>query len=157
MTRSLGSRDKKKRKSRRDKKKKYTKHGNKFIPYVPKRDKNDLIKIWVWQRIPMSIEGVKHFPKQVRPYVNRVVTKFGVRADVPPERLSNVEEIKNLAIEIIGYEGNFLIMGFSRGKNRFHVKPVKLCRVIITESPEGLHASVSETLRLSRYFFWKGK
>ena len=157
MTRSLGSRDKKKRKSRRDKKKKYTKHGNKFIPYKTKRNRGDPIKLWIWERRKMNPDSVKHFPKQVRPYVNRVITKFGIRVDVPPERLSTIEEIKNLALEVIGYEGNFLIMGFSRGKNRFHTKPVKLCRVIIKESPEGLHVSVSETLRLSRYFFWKGK
>ena len=149
-----GAKDLKKRKSRRDKKKKYVKRGTKLIPYVPKRDRNDPIKLWVWERQKMSVSGISHFPKQVRPYMNRVITKFGVRVDVPPERLSNKKEVENLALEIIGYEGIFLIMGFSKGKNKFGIKPVKLCKIVITESSEGLNARMVENFRLFRYWFW---
>jgi len=156
MPRTKFAKDKKKRKSRRDPKKKYTKHKGKFIPYKPKRDRNDPVRIWWWERIPMSLQGVQHFPKQVRPYVNRVITKFGVMVNVLPEELSTAKDIENLALITIGYPGNFLLMMPCHSRNAWRVSYKKVARIIITESSEGLNAKMVENFRLFRYFFWKG-
>jgi hypothetical protein len=155
LTRTKGARDIHKRKSRRDKKKRYTKHHGKFIPYKTKRDKNSPIKLWFWKREEMSASGVKHFSRKTRPYMKKIITKFNVRVDVDPQDISTKEKIEQLAINVIGYEGTFLIMGFSKGKNSWGVKPVKLCKVVIRESPEGLNAKMTDNYRLFRYFFWK--
>jgi hypothetical protein len=153
--RTKGAIDRKKRKSRRDKKKRYTKHNGKFIPYKSKRNKNDPIKLWFWQRVSMNPESVKHFSRKTRPYMKKIITKFNVRVDVDPQSISNKEKIEQLALDVIGYEGTFLIMGFSKGKNSWGVKPVKLCRVVIKESSEGLKARMTDNYRLFRYFFWE--
>lgn len=157
MARTKGAKDLKKRKSRRDPKKKYMIRKGKFVPYKPKRSRSDPIKIWFWERVPMSKEGYYKWNKKIRPRVKRIVTKFHVRVNVPPNQLSTEEEISQLVLDVIGHSGEFYMMGFSHGKNRFHVKPIKLCKIVIRESREGLTVKISETYRLSRYWFWRGK
>lgn len=93
--------------------------------------------------------------KKARPHIVPKVTHFHVRVDVDPSKISNVENIKKFVLEVIGHEGEFLMMGFSRGRNKFRVKPVKLCRIYIMESSVGLKVFVKETHRLSRYWFYQ--
>jgi len=155
MSRTKGAKDLKKRRVRSDRKKKYVKRKGKLVPYVPKRKRGDPIKIWWWRRKPMSLDGYKKWSRQIRASVYKKVTEFGVRMDVPPEMISSPEAIEKLALEYL-YEGVWLLMGFSHGRNKFHVKPVKLCKVVIRESGDGMTAKVSETWRLSRYWFWRG-
>lgn len=154
--RTLGAKDKKKRKSRRNPNKKYVRRKGKFVPYVSKRQRGDPIKIWFWEERPMSPEGIKHWNKNLRLTIRKVVYRPYIRADVDPYRISKSENIADTAMTIIGHEGIFIMMGFSRGKNKYRVKPVKLCRIQIKSTSEGLRASVSETWRLSRYWFWRG-
>lgn len=155
MGRLYGSKDLKKRKVRSDRKHKYVKRKGKFVPYRSKRDRSDPIKIWFWKCEPMSIEGYYKWARKFRAKVVKKVYKFGIRVDVFATRLSDPKSIKALVIDVLGYEGEWLLMGFSHGKNKFHVKPVKLCRIKILKTPTGLKAFVSETWRLSRYWFWK--
>jgi hypothetical protein len=155
MARTKGARDLKRRKSRRDKKKKYVRHKGKFVPYVSKRGKSDPIKIWWWQVLPMSLDGYKNWNSTFRARLKKIVYKPLIRVDVPADRLSTRESIGDLAIETIGFDGNFLLKGFSHGRNKWHVKNVTLCKIKIVETPEGLKAFVTDTWRLSRYWFWR--
>lgn len=156
MSRTKGAKDLKKRKHRVDRSKKYVRRKGKLVPYIPKRSKGDPIKIWFWRRKPMSLDGFHKWHKGIRATIYKKVTEFGVRMDVPPSMISSPEAIENLALEYL-YEGEWLMMGFSHGKNKFHVKPVKLCKVVVRPSVEGSTAKVSETWRLSRYWFWSKK
>lgn len=156
MARTLGAKDLKKRKKRK-KTRKYMKRQGKLVPYRSKRSKTDPIKLWFWQRINMSREGRLKWNKKMRPHINPKVTLFHMRVDVDPMDISNPDKIKALAINVLGEAGEFLMMGFSRGRNKFHVKPVKLCRITIVDSRKGLVAFVTETWRLSRYWFWENK
>ena len=155
MTRTKGAKDLKKRKSRRDPKKKYMKRNGKFVPYVSKRNKNSPIKIWFWRRKPMSLDGFHKWNKNIRVKVKRRVTEFGIRLDVPTNMIDTKDKIEELC-ETHLYEGEWLMMGFSKGKNKFRTKPVKMCRIIIRDSPEGIKAKLRENYRLFRYWFWKG-
>lgn len=155
MSRTKGAVDLKKRKIRSDRKRKYVQHKGKMIPYKSKRMRGDNIKIWFWERVPMSKLGIQKWTKKARPRVCKKITLFHIRCDVPPSQLSNIESIKKLALDVVGHKGEFLIMGFGHGKNIRGVKPVKLCRVNLIESRNGLVAFVSETHRLSRYWFWQ--
>lgn len=160
MTRTLGSKDKKKRKKRKlyagkPIKKKRKKFG-KFVPYVSKRKRDAPIKLWMIEERPMSKEGYMNFSKKIRPYIRRIVYIPRLRIDVDPYQISNKELVEKLCLEYL-WEGTWLIRGFSRGRNKFHVKPVKLCKVKITNHPEGLKAKMINNYRLFRYFFWSGK
>ena len=155
MARTKGAKDKKKRKHRRIKKKKYMIRKGKFVPYVSKRQRGDPIKIWFWKREKMSIEGYRRWSKNLRAKAYKKITKFGVRIDVPPEMLSNDENIKQLANEFL-YEGEWLLMGFSHGRTKTHVKPVMLCRIFVRDSKDGYNIRITDKRRLSRYWFWKG-
>lgn len=136
-------------------KKKYGEHG-KFVRYVSKRQKSDPIKIWFWEQRPMSKSGIMKWHKRVRPIVAKKIYKFGLRVNVDPSDISNPEKIKTFAINVLGVEGTYFMMGFSRGRNRFKVKPVKLCRIRIVKTSDGeFKAFVDETNRLSRYWFYR--
>lgn len=153
MTRTKGAKDLKKRKHRSDRFKKYVRKKGKLVPYKSKRNKGDPIKIWWWRRKPMSLDGYHKWHKVIRASIYRKVTEFGVRMDVDPSMISSKEAIENLALEHL-YQGEWLMMMFSRGKNKFHTKPVKVCRVVIRESPDGLTARMTDNYRLFRYWFW---
>lgn len=155
MGRTFGAKDLKKRKIRSDRKHKYVQRKGKFVPYKTKRQRGDPIKLWFWQRIPMSKQGRLKWNKKLRPHIKPMVTLFHVRVDVDPQDISNVEKIKELALTAVGHEGIFLLMGFSHGKNKFKTKPVKLCRIVIVNTREGLKVRVTELGRLSRYWFWE--
>ena len=152
-----GSKDKKKRRLRRDRKYRYRKKRGVMQPYFSKRNKNDLLKVWWWEAKPMPPESAKRIPKHLRPTARKIVYLQGIRVDVPSSRLSNPMEIEHLAMETLGYEGDFLLMMFCKRKNKFGVSPVKSARVIIKETSLGLKAQFVESYRLHRYWFWRKK
>lgn len=157
MSRTKGAKDLKKRKPRSDRKHKYVKRKGKLVPYISKRKRGDRIKIWFWEIREMSKEGYLRWNKKIRAKISRRVYKPYLRVDVYPDDISNGNSIAETALQSIGHEGDFLMMGFSHGKNKYRVKPVKLCRVTIlsTRSSE-LKVVVKDTFRLSRYWFWRG-
>lgn len=154
--RTRGAKDKHKRKHRKDRIYKYVKRKGKFIPYKPTRKKGDPIKIWWWERVQMSDDGYKQWNKYLRPTIYRKTTRFGIRMDVNPDDISTREKIEQLASEYL-FEGEWLMMGFSRGKTRTHIKPVKLCRVIVKDSERGFYSRMTNNYRLFRYWFWRMK
>ena len=158
MSRSKGAKDKKRRKTRSDKVHEYRKKSGRFVRYIPKKDKDADIKIWWWERLPMSKDGIMNWNKRMRGRLHKEITRFGVRVDVSPERISTEDNIKDLAAETVAEPGVFLMMGFGHGKNKMRVKPVKLAKVVIKESAEGFNIKVTETWRLKmRYrWLWKG-
>jgi hypothetical protein len=160
MVRTKGAKDKKQRKVRRDRKLKYMKRKGKLVPYRSKRKKGDPIKVWFWERVQMSKTGYMNWSPIVRSRIKPVITKMqkGIHL-INPIKISSVSAIQDFITEMylkgILHEGEYLMMGFSHGKNKYHVKPVKLCKLFIMASEEKIYVSVSNTWRLSRYWFWK--
>ena len=155
MPRRLGSRDRKKRRRRKDRFRKMRKYHGHLIPYHSKRTHDSPIKIWWWQRIPMSQTGRMKWNKYIRPKVIPYVYLHHIRVDVDPERLSNKQAIEQLALETVAHEGYFLLMLFSHGKNTHHVKPVKGCQITIINTKNGLIAKMGRNYRMYRYWYWK--
>lgn len=160
MVKTLGSRDLKPRKKRKFYagkliKKKRMRHGR-LVPYVSKRDRNAPIKVWFWEVRPMKKDSWKNFSRKTRPYIKRVVYVPLLRIDVDSERLSNVEAIKQLALETIGYSGSFLLKMFCHAKNQYRVTNRTVAKIKITETPSGLRVEIYENFRISRYWFFKG-
>ena len=166
MVRTIGASDLKPRKKRSDKGKRRKKYARKptkkkrkvgnFVKYVSKRNKDDPIKIWFWEQLPMNKDSYKNFSKETRPYMKKIVYKPTLRIDVDPYQISNKELVEQLCLEHL-WEGVWLMMGFSYGRNKRGIKPVKLCKVKITNHPEGLKAKMMDNYRLFRYWFWNGK
>lgn len=154
--RTKGARDLRPRKQRSDRKHKYRKKHGKLVRYISKRDRNSPIKAWFWQVKPMSREGFEMWNRRIRARVYKTVFIPYIRLDVPAERLANKDVIEELAIEIIGHEGSFLLKLFSHAKNKFHCTARTVAKIKIVDSPEGLRAHVYESWRLSRYYFWTG-
>lgn len=170
MTRTQGSKDKGHRKARSDKhkrrklyrghltKKKRHKKGR-LNPYVPRRKRDDLIKLWFWGEEQMNPDSYRNFSKETRAYMRRVVYGKGaarIRVDVPHQYLTNKAELEAVSLQYL-WVGVWLCMGFSNAKNKYQCKPVKLFKVRITEHPEGMKAKVVTLYRISRYFFWRGE
>lgn len=150
-----GAKDKvKKRKRRSDYKKKHKKYRGKKI-HIPfsKRPKSDIknLKIYFWEQCKMSKSSYKNFSKKTRPYMRKIVYKPYLRVDIPVEDISSKDAISQMALEVIGETGTFIMRGFSKGKNRKGVKQVRLAVIKITEHSEGLRAMVFPTFRLHRY------
>lgn len=167
MSRTKGSRDKWQRKPRRVRRSDYGKKrklfkgkppkGKRQIKNERKINNNGILKVWVWQRVDRTLESAMKFKAKVRPFMARhPITIFRMRHDIPVEEINCKEKIE-LFFEENYYKGDFLLMGFSHGKNRFHVKPVKICEVLVRETNDGLKARIVNNFRLSRYkWFYKG-
>lgn len=156
MTRTKGAKDLKKRKHRVDRTRKYVHRKGVLVPYRPKREKTDPIKVWFWEKVKMSPEGQRKWNRHIRGKMTRnPVVMFRTRVDLSPARISTRAKVEALALDVQGYSGEFMLMGFSHGKNKFHVKPVMLCRITITQTSKGLIAKCYDTTRLSRYWFWE--
>jgi len=136
--------------------KKKRKVGGVLKPYKPRRQRGDPIKLYFWEKRPMSKAGYRNWSRKLRPYAKRMVYHPLIRIDVDPSRISTVEEVKNLTLEVIGYEGTFIMRGFSNAKTKTHVKQVRLAVIKIVNFSGGLKAFVSEYSRLSRYWFFQG-
>lgn len=160
MSRTRGAKDLKKRKQRKlyagKLIKRRRKKEGKFVPYKSKRKRDDPIKLYILGESPMSKDGYRKFPKRIRSYMRKTVYGKGgdrIRIDVDPYQISNKELIEQLCLNHL-WEGVWLIFGFGHGKNKRGVKPVLLCKVKITEHPDGLRAKLIENRRIWRYWFW---
>lgn len=144
----------KKRKIRRDRKYKYRKKHGKMQPYYSKRGRDDPLKIWWWREEKMPYESYLRIPAYLRKTARAIVYKKDLRVDVPYELLSNKKSVEELALTTLGTEGSYLLMMFCHRKNKFGVSPVKVARVIILQSEDGLSATMTHNYRLNKYWFW---
>ena len=143
-----------KRKVRSDKKFRWRKKNGKMSPYYPKRGRNDPIKIWFWEQLPMPKESIRRIPVGLRSTARKVIFKKCIRADVPIDRLRTKGNIEDLSIDIMQRPGDFYIMTFCKRKNKWGVSPVKACSIKIVETDQGLKARFQRNFRLFRYWFW---
>lgn len=156
MSRIKGAKDKKPRKKRTHyagKPIKKRRRSKGFVKYVSKRKRDDPIKLWMIEIRDMSKDGYKNFSSQTRKFMRKKVYIPRLRIDVDPYQISTKALVEQLCVEHL-WTGHWLIRGFSRGRNRFHCKPVKLAEVVITDSADGMRARMIRNWRLFRYWFW---
>ena len=158
MVRTIGAKDKKKRKQRKTYagkpiKKKRKRHG-KFVPYVSKRLRDGLVKIWFWEQLPMNKDSYKNFSKETRKYMKRIIYNPHIRIDVDPYQISNKELVEQLCLENLS-EGIWFMKMFSHAKNKYHSTKRIVAVIKITNHPEGLRAKMIENRKLWRYWFWE--
>lgn len=154
--RTKGAKDKKKRKRRSDRKHRYRKKNGRMQIYVSKRKPGDPVRVWFWEKQPMSQDGYRRFPKEVRPYIKKKIFLFVNRpSSVPEDNVSSVEAIEQLAIMLVRYEGIFYLMMPTHRKNQGHVSYCRKATVYITQSSEGLRARVVNYGRMGRYPFFR--
>lgn len=138
-------------------KKKVTKRGR-LIPYESKRKSTDPVKIWFWELKKISKESMKNFSRISRPHMRRTSFNPGLRVDVEQERLSSKDEVEEMAVDVLGYPGEFYIMGFGHSKNKYKVSPFKLCHIKIIDNGDGtLTCKMLKNFRLYRYKWWDGR
>ncbi len=162
MVKTYGAVDRRHRKRRSDAGRKRRSYRGK--PVKKKRDilwqkrigDKQTLKLWVWEKGTMSRDGRSKWNRRIRPFIKPIVYRFRMRIDADISYLTTKEKIEQFLLDIIEYDGEFLLMGFSNAKNRFHTKPVKICRVVIFNSREGLRARMIQDYRLWRYWFYKG-
>lgn len=161
MVRTPGAVDRRPRKTRKDRGKKRKLYRGKPVKkkrevrYEKRIGRKEYIKIWVWQRIPMSYDGWKRWNRNIRSRVEKTVTKMLNVHRVHVTEINTKDKICKFMEENY-WAGTFLIMGFSNAKNRYHCKPVKMCRILIQELGSGNHAKIINNYRLSRYsWFFK--
>lgn len=159
--RTFGAVDKHPRKHRSDKgkhRKFYDKKpvkGKRFKKFEKRIGNKEYIKIWIWQRIPMSSDGLRRFNRYVRRYMKKEVTRMLNVHLVHVSEINTKEKIEEFMANNY-WAGTFLIMGFSNAKNKYHCKPVKICKVLIRETEYGNHARIINNYRLGRYsWFYK--
>ena len=113
------------------------------------------LKIRFVQELPMSQAGYKGWSPRLRSKVHKKVYKPVDYLTVPVEQLKNKEAIGKLAYDHL-WEGTFIMMGYSHGKTRTHVKLVGLCRITLRIHDDKYDARVTHCkhARLSRYWFW---
>jgi hypothetical protein len=145
------AKDKKKRKTRSDKIHKHRRNGN-LIKYVSNRHRDDPVKVWFWQKLPMSRDGYMRFPAHLRMSVTKNVYKFvGKPILVDPNVLSSKDAIADLAVSVIRYPGTFLLMMCGHAQNTHHTSYRKKAIIRIDENEEGLRGKV---LWQSMYHYW---
>ena len=161
--RKIGDKDLSPRKLRSDigkKRKKYRGHKIKTkrrIRFEKREGKKTAIKLRIFEKKPMSIEGWRNWNKKIRPKIRPYVYMMGAVIITPVADISNKEDFENWALDAIGYPGDFYIMGLSGSlKSSFRVKWVKMCRIVITDAPEGMRSKMVQSINLYRYkWFYK--
>jgi len=162
MARPVGSTDKHGRKTRSDLGKKRKTYAGK--PIVPKRKitferrigYKEFLKIWIVQELPMSLSGLKRWNKKNRRHARKLIYKPLIVHQVHVSEIDTQKKIEDFLV-LHYWSGTFIVRGFSNAKNKFHCKPVRLCRVVVKETSKGNVGVMRENWRLNRYsWFYKG-
>ncbi|MEK6859942.1 MAG: hypothetical protein AABX54_03940 [Nanoarchaeota archaeon] len=154
MPRLKGSKDLKKRKERKDKDKK-RKRVN-LIRFPKKTGHKEIIKLYVWKKDYMTLEGFHRWSKKIRPKIKRIVYKPVLRIDVNVEDISNEEKLKQFMVDNF-WDGYFIIRGVSGSvASTYRRKWVRMAEVKIIDTSEGLRAFIKNKSRMSKYWFWRG-
>lgn len=160
MPRTIGAVDRFPRKTRKDKGKKHKTYRGKPPKgkkhrYFPKfKGHKTSIKIHVWERVPMSYEGYKSWNPKVRKHIHPEITKQRAVHTVEVSDFDTKKKIEEW-LETNYWVGTFVIMGWSKAKTKTRVKRVKLCKLQVRETSEGLKARMIQNTRLSRYWFYR--
>jgi len=169
MSRTIGAKDKFRRKPRSDRNKhrkiyagKPTKPkrktNGKLVPYRTKRKRDAPIKVWFQEVRPISPEGYRKIPKRWRRiHDKKVKVWIGKPQKVDPQEISNAEQVGDIAIRILQYPGLFNLTMPTHSKNSWRVSYKKKAIVRITEGEEGLNAKVYDYSKLKHYWFFKEK
>ena len=160
MVKTIGSVDLKVRKSRNDIGKHRKKYAGKPIKgkrhkSFPKKIGNKThVKWWVWEIKAKTKEQRLMIPRHLRPTIHpfncypKRVHLIDVRNGITKQDVCDFMEMNYWA-------GEFYIMGFTRTKQtRTGVKPVKMCKIFIRETEDGLFARMMNNFRMGRYFYW---
>ncbi|MBI2629933.1 hypothetical protein HYW76_02435 [Candidatus Pacearchaeota archaeon] len=160
MVKIYGAVDKRKRRQRSDYGKRREQYNGKPVKrrreiiWEKKRGDKEVLKLWVWEKGIMSPEGRSKWNRRVRPFIKNIIYTPRMRIDAHVSYLTTKQNVEQFFLEVIGYTGEFLIMGFSNAGNRFHCKPVKICRIIINDSKESLRCRMIQDYRWWRYWFY---
>ena len=171
--RTIGAKDRKRRKPRTDKGRKRKLYAGKktkprrkkngvFQTYVSKRKPGDNFKVAFWKIEQMPHESYMNFSKETRPFMHRKTYGKGtgrVYLSVPPKQLSTKENISEICISHL-HEGEWLLMLWSHAKNRYHCCAKAFGKVIVSDHPEGLRCRVIPSYKrrsLRKFSFWKDK
>lgn len=165
MVRKFGSKDKKHRKQRSDKGKhrklykgKPTK-GKRQIKFDRKNGNKQILKLWVWEKVPMSRDGYSHWNRNIRNKISPYVfpTSRRIRIDASTSDINTKAKFEQFITENVWGAGYYYVMGFSNAKNRYHCKPVQLCHIVVKETENGDVGRMVKNVRLHRYkWFYKG-
>lgn len=104
----------------------------------------------------MSRVGLKQWSRKHRLYTRKIVFKPVERIDVHVSQLATAEAIKALCEDRYGV-GTWIIRGFSGAKTSKRIKQVRLAKVIVVRAGDHYNSAISDTGRLSRYWFWRGR
>ncbi len=150
MPRLKGAKDLKPRKKRKDKVKTR-------IHFPHNKGNKEFLKLQIWERVPMSREGMSKWNKYIRPKISKHVFMIRMRIDVPIENLVNQKAIENLIVDQVGYSGHFYVFGCSGTlRNSWRVKWVKLAEVVVREVNQELYPHIQNYSRMVHYWFWRG-
>ena len=127
-----------------------------LVLYKPKRKKTDPLRVWFFEKTPMSSDGYRRWSRNLRPHIRKEVWRnVDHPISVDPMNLSSIQLIEQLAIEVIAFPGLFQMRMPTHRKNRYHVSFCQKANIKIVETEEGLKARVSNYQNLKRYWFFK--
>jgi len=130
--------------------------GKREIRFERKIGNRNCLKLWVWEIKDMPYDSYLRFNRYIRAKIHKKIYIPTLRIDAQLDEINTKEKIEDMMAYNF-WQGEFLIMGFSNAKNRFHTKPVKICRVVIKENDDGNRARIVQSYRLHRYkWFYKG-
>ena len=159
MTRTIGAKDKQKRKRRSDIGKLHKTFRGRPAQHKPKKRYNRVIgnkdSIWLraYYRVPMSKDGYRNWNYKVRHKIYKEVTNMKMSPtfrNVPLNEVNSKSKFEDFFARNL-WQGKFVIMGGSHGKTKSHFKPVSIATIIIKETPEGNVARIIKSTRLHRY------
>ena len=132
--------------------------GKRQIKFERRRSNKTHLKLWIWDYVPVSVEGRKRWSKYTRAYMCPFVCPADrrLRIDVPVTDIDTKEKIEYMVASNM-WAGTFYVMGISNAKTKTRTKWVKICKVIVKQTDSGNVGRMINNYRLSRYsWFYKG-
>lgn len=171
MVKTKGSRDRVRfRKKRSDIGKKREKYAGKptkprrkingvYKPYVSTRKREDPISVGLYERKPMSHEGLINWSPKSRRKVHKYVYGTRLHYTVKPEEINNKEKIADMFCSDLDV-GTWEFRLPSNKKNKGHVSYCCFAILKIKDSPEGMKCKVTPHFKrrsLRRLWWWQGE
>ena len=166
MAKTIGSYDKRPRKTRKDAGKKRKTYAGKpvqnkrRIKYQKRIGDKEYIKLWVWEIKRMTNDGRLRWHRKTRskafPFTPIPLPGSIGRFDPHVSEINTKEKLEQYIAERMWF-GTFWIKGFSNSKNRYKCKAVRMCEIRVKETDDGNVGRITRSFRLHRYsWFYKG-
>lgn len=160
MSKTFGAIDRKRRHQRSDKGKQRVSYNGRKCKHRKYKfekvyEKRMYLKLWFFSVESMSYEGYLRWNNRIRHRIHPYIYRPLFRVDAYVYNIDNYDKFLDFCLNMLLRDGEFLIKGFRKTKNKYHATNCKIAKIRITSHDEGLKVHLIKDYSLNRRWFFK--